>query len=63
MFRYLNNGISIAGIPERDLTVDEFNLFEAWLQKIVKSSGAYEFVENIEAKEPVKGKEAKRPKE
>lgn len=63
MYRYLDNGTSVNGVPQRDLTMDDFNLLEAWLKEIVKSSGAYEFIETIEAKEPVKGKETKRPKE
>ena len=52
MWHYLNNGISITGVPERNLTLEEFRLFELWLQNIIKNSGAYKFVEIIVTEKP-----------
>lgn len=60
MFKFLKNGTSIVGVPERDLTVEEFKNFDKWLQVIIENSGAYKFVEIIETKEPVKDDKSKR---
>ena len=60
MFKFLNNGTSIVEVPERDLAVEEFNGFPEWLKVIIKNSGAYKFVEIVEAQESTKPDKPKR---
>ena len=51
MWIFENKGRSINGIPQKDLTIGEFNELAHDLQVIAQKTGIYQFVELV--KEPV----------
>jgi hypothetical protein len=47
MWKFNNNGTTINGVPERDLTAEEFDALDVWLKDVVSRSAAYTFVESV----------------